>query len=274
MQLSLGFSPCPNDTFIFDALIHNRIEHDYSFDLCLEDVEKLNQKAFKGDLDITKLSFHAWAHLADTYQMMSSGSALGFGVGPLLISKKAITKNDLIKNVVAIPGQWTTANFLLDYNFPEIGHKEEMLFSDIEGAISSEECIAGVIIHENRFTYKERGFHLIADLGAVWEEKTKMAIPLGGIAIKRALDPEIKVNVQRLIKASIEYAYENPQHSLPFISENAQEMEPEVMKKHIDLYVNEYSLDLKKLGREAVEHMLSVLLTNNRIQSIPDNIFV
>ncbi len=274
MQLSLGFSPCPNDTFIFDALIHGRIKHNYSFNLCLEDVERLNQQAFQGDLDITKLSFHAWAHLADTYQMMSSGSALGFGVGPLLISKSPISPDELKKNPVAIPGKWTTANFLLDYNYPEIKDKKEMLFSDIESSVLSGECIAGVIIHENRFTYQERGFHLIADLGAVWEQKTKMAIPLGGIAIKRSMKPEIKNEIQQLIKASIEYAYQNPRLSLPFISENAQEMEPAVMRKHIDLYVNEYSLDLKKVGKQAVEHMLSVLLTNKKIESIPADIFV
>jgi len=274
MQLSLGFSPCPNDTFIFDALIHHRIKHSFDFDLHLEDVEKLNQHAFNAKLDISKLSFHAWAHLTDTYQMLTSGAALGFGVGPLLISKKPLSNTDLENGLVAIPGKWTTANFLLGYNYPVIQNKREMLFSQIEASIESGECIAGVIIHENRFTYRERGFHLIADLGEMWEQKTKMAIPLGGIAIKRSINREIKIEIQSLIRESIEYAYANPSLSLPFIAENSQEIDPEVTKKHIDLYVNEYSLDLKEEGTAALEHMLSVLLTKNIIKSYPKKLFL
>jgi len=268
-QLSLGFSPCPNDTFIFDALIHGKLKHEYAFDVSLGDVEELNEMAFKSSLDVTKLSFHAWAYMMDDYQMLPSGAALGFGVGPLLISKKDVSLEELQNGMIAIPGKWTTANFLMTHAFPDCLNKKAYLFSDIEKAVLNEECVAGVIIHENRFTYHERGLQLIQDLGQAWEEKTNMAIPLGGIAIKRSLPDEIKTEIAQLIRHSIQYAIDHPGSADEFIKAHAQEMEPEVIQKHINLYVNKYSQDLGEPGRMAIDKMLESLLSKNLIKEIP-----
>ena len=268
-QLSLGFSPCPNDTFIFDALVHHKIEHPYVFDVRLADVEQLNNMAFENTLDITKLSFHAWAYMMDEYQMLPSGAALGFGVGPLLISKKPLSLKDLEQGKIAIPGKWTTANFLMSNSYPSCVSKQEYIFSDIEKAVLNEECVAGVIIHENRFTYHERGLQLVRDLGQAWENQTGMAIPLGGIAVKRSLPEELKSEIGRLIKQSIQHATNNPKSAASYIKEHAQEMEPEVIQKHIDLYVNTYSLDLAEEGRKAIDQMLKSLLSHQLISSIP-----
>jgi len=268
-QLSLGFSPCPNDTFIFDALVHDKIEHDYQFDVKLADVEELNNMAFKSTLDITKLSFHAWAYMMDDYQMLPSGAALGFGVGPLLISKRPLTLSELESGKIAIPGKWTTANFLMRHAYPTCLNKQEYLFSDIEKAVLEEDCIAGVIIHENRFTYHERGLKLIQDLGQAWEDKTQMAIPLGGIAIKRSLPESVKQDIAQLIRQSIQHAGAHPESAAGYIKEHAQEMSPEVIQKHIDLYVNAYSLDLADKGRLAINAMLDSLKSNGLISNIP-----
>ena len=268
-QLSLGFSPCPNDTFIFDALIHRKFQHNYEFNVQLADVEELNNLAFKSTLDITKLSFHAWAYMMDDYQMLPSGAALGFGVGPLLISKKPLSLNELENGKIAIPGKWTTANFLMSNSYPNCTNKEEYLFSEIEKVVLEEECIAGVIIHENRFTYHERGLQLVQDLGQAWEDQTNMAIPLGGIAIKRKLPEALKKEIAQLIRQSIHYAGANPNSAVEYIKLHAQEMSSDVIQKHIDLYVNTYSLDLAEEGRKAINHMLESLKANNLIKSIP-----
>ncbi|MCL4162051.1 UNVERIFIED_CONTAM: hypothetical protein GTU68_057595 [Idotea baltica] len=268
-QLSLGFSPCPNDTFIFDALIHGKIEHSYDFNIQLADVEELNNLAFKSTFDITKLSFHAWAYMMDDYQMLPSGAALGFGVGPLLISKRPLDLKELESGTIAIPGKWTTANFLMRYNYPTCINKKEYLFSDIEQAVLNDECVAGVIIHENRFTYHQRGLSLIQDLGQAWENQTNMAIPLGGIAIKRSLSEPIKAEIAQLIRKSIHFSSENPASATNYIQEHAQEMAPDVIQKHIDLYVNTYSLDLAEEGRTAISKMLESLQETKLITDIP-----
>ena len=267
-QLSLGFSPCPNDTFIFDALVHAKIDSQYDFNVSLADVEQLNNWAFQSKLDITKLSFHAWSYLTDEYQMLSSGAALGFGVGPLLISKKPLSLSEIRKAKIAIPGKWTTANFLMTNKYPNCINKVEMLFSDIEEAVLKGDCEAGVIIHENRFTYQERGLHLVQDLGQAWEEQTGLAIPLGGIAIKRNLPEELKVLVGKSIRQSIQHSINNPESPLAYIKEHAQEMDPIITQKHIDLYVNQYSLDLQEEGKEAIHQMLRVLLRNKLIPEV------
>ena len=268
-QLSLGFSPCPNDTFIFDALVHHKFKHSYDFDVQLADVEELNNLAFRTSLDITKLSFHAWAYMMDDYQMLPSGAALGFGVGPLLISKKTLSREELQQGKIAIPGKWTTANFLMTHHYPQCLIKEEYLFSDIEKAVLEDDCIAGVIIHENRFTYHQRGLHLVQDLGQAWEDKTSKAIPLGGIAIRRSLPEALKSEIGKLIKQSIQYASDHPQSAVDYIREHAQEMEPKVIQKHIELYVNAYSLDLAVEGREAIDEMLNSLINQGLISNVP-----
>ena len=255
-KLSLGFSPCPNDTFIFDALIHHKIDTEgLDFDVFFDDVETLNKKALQGELDITKLSFHAFAHVSDKYVLLDAGSALGFGVGPLLISKTAYTPEEVKSKPslsVGIPGTYTTANFLLTIAFPELQNKKELVFSAIEQSLLSQELDLGVIIHENRFTYAQKGLHKIIDLGDYWEQQTGMPIPLGGIMINRNIDLETQLIVNRLIRKSVEYAFANPEASSDFVRHHAQELDESVRKQHIDLYVNQYSVDLGDLGKKAI----------------------
>lgn len=275
MKLSLGFSPCPNDTFIFDAMIHQKIDTEgLSFEVVFDDVETLNQKAFRAELDITKLSYHAYAYLTDNYVLLHSGSALGFGVGPLLICENEdYISTDNLQNLrshpiaigssdfrlqtsdisIGIPGKYTTANFLLSLAFPEAKNKIEMKFSEIESALLNHQIDMGVIIHENRFTYQEKGLKKIIDLGEFWEDLTQGPIPLGGIMIKRHLPEEIKQKVNRIIRRSVEYAFDHPESGMDFICSLSQEMSTEVIKKHIDLYVNKFSIDLGETGRKAVQ---------------------
>jgi len=273
-KLRIGFSPCPNDTFIFDALIHGKIDAEgLDFDLHMADVEELNQMAFRGELDITKLSYHAFLQVLDEYIMMDSGSALGNNCGPLLI-KNSGAENPASDDLIAIPGKYTTANFLLNYVFPELQNKKEILFSDIESSIKSKKVSAGLIIHENRFTYADRGFEKVKDLGEHWEESTGMPIPLGGIAIKRNLDKDLQEKVQRLIRKSLEFAFENPAESLGFVKQHAQEMDAEVMQKHINLYVNDYSLSLGEKGKVAIQYMYDFSVETKLITSTEKNLFV
>lgn len=273
-KLTIGFSPCPNDTFIFDALIHHKIDTEgLEFEVVMADVEELNQMALGAELSITKLSYHAFFHLLDTYVMMDSGSALGNNCGPLLIKNQG-DSNPKINDLIAIPGKYTTANFLLNFAYPDLTNKTEMLFSDIESALKQKQVQAGLIIHENRFTYADRGFEKILDLGEFWEQKTGTPIPLGGIAIRRDIDADIQNKVQRLIRKSLEFAFEQPSESLSFVREHAQEMDSKVMKQHIDLYVNDYSLALGNKGREAIECMYRFMQSQGSISSTNKTLFV
>jgi len=269
MKLTLGFSPCPNDTFIFDALIHHKIDTEgLDFEVYYEDVETLNQKAFKGELDVTKLSYHAYAYAVEKYVLLTAGSALGFGVGPLLICKKpelaqrwsvvgdewSVAWGQL---QVGIPGRYTTANFLLGLAFPELTNKQEMVFSDIEQALLDERIDLGLIIHENRFTYQSKGLHKVVDLGDYWEKMTAAPIPLGGIVIKRQLPDAVKCRVDNVIRKSVEYAFANPKSGIEFIRSHAQEMSEEVMYKHIELYVNRFSVALGDEGKAAIRTLFN-----------------
>ena len=278
MKLTLGFSPCPNDTFIFDALIHHKIDTEgLEFDVSFDDVETLNQKVFRAELDISKISFHAYAYALKNYVLLNSGSALGFGVGPLLISKnpELNTSNIESKNLkVAIPGKYTTANFLLGLALPKLTNIVLSSFSDIEGMLLQEEVDLGLIIHENRFTYQEKGLHKIIDLGEFWEEKTNSPIPLGGIVINRRIDLETQRKVDRVLKKSVEYAFAHPQSGIDFIKSHAQEMDEAVMYKHIDLYVNKYSIHLGKEGRKAVQTLFDQALELEMIPAITHNLFL
>ncbi len=252
-KLKLAFSPCPNDTFIFDAMVHHKIDTEgIVFEYTMADVEELNQAAFNNEPDICKVSFHAYLYLIDKYVLLHSGSALGMDVGPLFISKNNVNKDDFSKLNVAIPGKYTTAHLLLSIIFPEIVNKTEVLFSDIEDKVISKEFDAGVIIHENRFTYHERGLKLISDLGKEWFKLTKQAIPLGGIVVKRDLPDNLKQSINRVLKRSVEYAFANPDSAKDFIRCNAQEMSQEVMYKHINLYVNEFTRNLGDKGKNAI----------------------
>jgi 1,4-dihydroxy-6-naphthoate synthase len=291
MKLSLGFSPCPNDTFIFDAMIHQKIDTEgLSFDVVFDDVETLNQKAFRAELDITKLSYHAYAYLTEQYVLLHAGSALGFGVGPLLIcnnedyisadlladlkpptSHLQLPTSDLIPRSsdlrpltsflgpptsdlrIGIPGKYTTANFLLSLALPEAKNKIEMKFFEIESALLNHQIDLGVIIHENRFTYQEKGLKKIIDLGEFWENLTQGPIPLGGIMVKRELPENVKQKINRIIKRSVQYAFDHPESGMDFICSLSQEMSKEVINKHIELYVNKFSIDLGEVGRKAVQ---------------------
>lgn len=270
MKLTLGFSPCPNDTFIFDALIHHKIDTgELDFEVEYEDVETLNQKAFRGELDITKLSYHAFAYAADEYELLDAGSALGSGVGPLLITKDpglAVRLQDVLEKdgdtslhesrlKIGIPGKYTTANFLLGLAFPTLQNKVEVVFSDIEQSLLEDRIDLGLIIHENRFTYQGKGLHKVVDLGDFWEQTTNSPIPLGGIVVKRSLDKDLKLKINRLVRESVQFAFAHPKSGLDYIRSHAQEMQEEVMYKHIDLYVNKYSEHLGNEGRKAIQQM-------------------
>lgn len=265
MKISLGFSPCPNDTFMFDALINQKIDTgDLEFVTTIADVEELNQMAFDQTLDVTKISFHALFKNLSNYQLLTAGSALGFGCGPLLISKKRFDQKDVSNRTICIPGENTTANLLMKYAFPNATKKTALLFSEIEHAVLNETFDAGVIIHENRFTYKKKGLHKIVDLGAYWESKTNLPIPLGGIAIKKNLDSKLKRQINSLLRESIQFAFDHPSSSLNYCKQYAQEMDEDVMQQHIKLYVNSFSLDLQEKGKAAIQELYSAFNTNHR----------
>jgi len=277
MSLTLGFSPCPNDCFMFDAMVHGRIDLEgLDFDVRMADIEALNSAAFAGAVDITKLSFHAYAYCADDYVLLDAGSALGRNCGPLLISQRPIAPEEVAAGDVriAIPGKYTTANFLLSLAFPRATDKSECLFSDIEWGVLDGRFDAGLIIHENRFTYADRGLKKIIDLGEFWESETGAAIPLGGIVISRRLPADVRQRVNRVMRRSVEYAFANRDASLPFVRANAQAMSDEVMYKHIDLYVNEYSVDLGVDGRRAVEVLFERARNSGVIPEMKEDLFL
>jgi len=277
MKLTLGFSPCPNDCFMFDALVHGRIDLEgLSFDAHLADVEALNRAAFAGEADVTKLSYHAFAYCADRYAVLNAGSALGRGCGPLLISKRSISSDEVAAGdlQIAIPGRYTTANLLLGLAFPAAQKKRELVFSDIEAAIAEGRVDAGVIIHENRFTYQAKGLRKIVDLGEFWEETSGAPIPLGGIVVRRSLSPEIRQAVDRIVRRSVEYAFAHPAASRAYVRAHAQEMDEAVMRQHIELYVNDYSVDLGAEGRRAVSALFGRAQSSGLIPALPSSLFV
>jgi 1,4-dihydroxy-6-naphthoate synthase len=275
MKLTLGFSPCPNDTFIFDAMVHGRIDTEgLEFDYFLADVEELNRKAFASEVDITKMSYHAYAYVADNYLILDSGSALGHKNGPLLISKRILQPSELACARIAIPGKYTTANLLLSIAWPGAFNKTEYLFSDIENALLNEEVDAGLIIHETRFTYYKKGLHKIADMGEYWEKLSGMPIPLGAIVINRKVPENLALKVNRVVRRSLEYAYKDSFASFDFVSGNAKEMDSTVMNKHIKLFVNEYTLNLGCKGREAIETFFRFAREKEVIPIMPGRIFL
>ena len=275
MKLSLSYSPCPNDTFIFDAAVHHKVDTEgIEFDLQLADVEELNKKALNGAVDITKLSYHAFMHVSQEYQLLRSGGALGENNGPLLISAKPISVSELKNKTIAIPGKLTTANLLLSIAFPDAQNRKEYLFSDIEQAVISGEADCGLIIHENRFTYQTKNLIKLADLGEIWQKKTALPIPLGGIVIKRSFGNKIKTAVNRIIRRSMKFAYENPDSAVEYIKENAQEMDPEVMRKHIELYVNDYSFDVGSKGMQAVERLFTEAAKHQSLPAVNTDFFI
>ncbi len=265
MRINLGISPCPNDTFMFDALINSKIDtQGIDFHVSYEDVEQLNQWAIEKRLDVTKVSFSAYTHCVEDYVLLNSGSAIGDNCGPLLIKKPEKLLDD--SSLIAIPGRFTTANMLFSYAYPNYHNKATILFSDIEQKVESEEVDAGVIIHENRFTYMKRGLEKVKDLGKFWQEKTNLLIPLGGIIIKRCLSLKVKKTIDRLIRESITFAFNNPSSSLDYIQSLSQEIDKDVLQSHIDLYVNKNSLSLNNKSKESIRKLF--IMQNNKFKDI------
>jgi 1,4-dihydroxy-6-naphthoate synthase len=259
MKVSLGFSPCPNDTFIFDALVNRKIDTGpFEFDVVLEDVQTLNRWAMEGKLDISKISYGVWPLVQKNYSLLDSGGALGRGVGPLLISKDNILLRDINQLTIAIPGEQTTANLLFTMAFPEAKRKKFMIFSQIESAVLDGKVDCGVIIHENRFTYMQRGLVKQMDLGEYWEQKTKSPIPLGGIVMRNTFTAEERAEVERLVRDSVAFAEAYYPDLSDYVTQHSQEMQESVMRQHIDLYVNQFSLSLGDEGRHAVEVLMEV----------------
>lgn len=273
-RLSLGFSPCPNDTFIFDALIHHKIDTEgLDFKVFMEDVEALNRRAFSGEIDVTKLSYHAFAHLTGQFALLNAGSALGNNCGPLLIAKNVLTPDQINTARIAIPGEMTTANFLLGLAFPQAKNKTPVLFSDIEDAVLNGRFDAGLIIHENRFTYQQKGLVKLMDLGEFWESTTGLPIPLGGIVVNRNLPEAVRKKVDRALRRSVEYAFAHTSDVMPFVRAHSQAMEDSVMQAHINLYVNQYTVDLGDAGRKAVAEMMGIARKNELIPEPASDLF-
>jgi 1,4-dihydroxy-6-naphthoate synthase len=275
MRYSIGFSPCPNDTFIFDAMLHGKVDTEgLEFEVFMEDVEALNRRAFAGELAITKLSYHAFAHLTEQYTLLDAGSALGNNCGPLLIAKKPLTEAEVNAARIAIPGKMTTANFLLSMAFPAAKNKTEVLFSDVEDAVLENRADAGLIIHENRFTYQQKGLVKIMDLGEHWEQTTGLPIPLGGIVVQRSLPAEDQAKINRVMRRSVEYAFAHPSEVMPFVRAHAQAMDDAVMQAHIDLYVSQFTVDLGTRGRAAILEMFRIAEAQQIIPNYDKNIFL
>jgi 1,4-dihydroxy-6-naphthoate synthase len=255
--LTIGYSPCPNDTFIFYALVHGKVHvPGLEFREQLADVETLNRTALEGGLDITKISYHALGHLREQYALLRSGSALGRGCGPLLVANPGTRPEDVHLGTVAIPGELTTAALLLRLYDPSIANISVMSFDRIMNAVSTGKVTAGLIIHESRFTYPLYKLEKLLDLGEWWEHHSRLPIPLGGILGKRSLGRDVLLQVEEAIRTSIHYAYAHPDEVLSYCRHHSQEMDVTVMKSHIDLYVNDFSLDLGQEGLAAVRRLL------------------
>lgn len=255
--IKLNFSTCPNDTFMFCAMVNQLVDtKGYSFEPYLADIEELNRLAAQQLPDITKLSFGAYPELSTSYQMLDSGSALGSGVGPLVVSRRKIYPDEVEQTRVALPGEHTTAHLLFNLAYPNAMHKKFYLFSDIEQAVLDNEADIGVLIHESRFTYMTKGLTKVADLGEFWEKRAGLPVPLGGIAIRKNLPDDLKADMASILRSSIEFAFANRSATMPYVRRFAQEMDEEVMEKHINLYVNNFSLSLGQSGRTAVLELL------------------
>ncbi len=258
-KLKLHISTCPNDTFMFDALLHGRLTPPLSFDteLTMSDIEDLNKSVLTGEPDISKISYAVYPQIADNYVLLDSGSALGYGNGPLLVSRRKIYPDEVADATIAIPGDHTTARLLLRHAFGNKLRTREYLFCHIAEAVLDDEADAGVLIHEERFTYAGKGLRLVADLGSLWEQSTSLPIPLGAIVAHRRLGEETIRRAEEDIRRSVAYAMENPGDSYSFVRDNARELSDEVVRKHIDMFVNKFSLSLNDEGRDAVRRLLA-----------------
>jgi 1,4-dihydroxy-6-naphthoate synthase len=274
-SLQLGLSPCPNDTYIFFGLIHNKIDlKGFKITPVFKDVEQLNAMAFQGIPEICKMSFHTFAKLSESYQLLNSGSAFGIGQGPLLISKRKIYYDEIPSVKIAVPGLNTSAMMLLQLEFGNISSIEEYLFSDIEEVVLSGQCDAGLIIHESRFTYQSKGLQKVIDFGELWFKQYNLPIPLGGIAVKRDMDESIKLAINGMVFQSILFANSNLNQVIPFVKQYASEMDEAVMKQHISTYVNKYTLQLEEQGKMALRHFFNEGNKRGLLGSLREPIFV
>lgn len=255
--LSLGFSPCPNDTFMFYPLVHGLVDTGgLGFTERLEDVETLNRLALQGALDVSKVSYHALGHIRDEYALLRSGSALGRGCGPLLVATEGFDPADLRGRTIAVPGRYTTALLLLRLFDPRLVNFLVMPFNEIMDAVLRGDADAGLIIHESRFTYQGYGLHKLVDLGEWWEAETGLPIPLGGIVARRALGEENIKAIERALRDGVAYSRQHPALAAHYIREHAQEISEEVCSAHIDLYVNDFSVDLGDEGIKAIQCLM------------------
>ena len=273
MKISLGYSPCPNDTFIFYALTHDKLDCDIEFEETLKDVETLNRMALLKRFDVTKASFHGFGFVRDEYCLLHCGSALGRGCGPLIVARSPIDQNELCSKKIAFPGKMTTAYLLLQLFAPDAKNIVQMPFDRIMNAVSMGTVDAGLIIHESRFTYPRYGLVKLIDLGEWWEEKTGLPIPLGGILARRNLGAAVINKIDALIKQSIEYAFKHPAQTREYIKKNAQELQDDVIDHHIKLYVNDYSLEIGD-GAIAIEELLKTAQGLNLIPHSSKPIFI
>ena len=253
MRLKLYISPCPNDTFMFHALVHNLVDCEgLEFEVEYHDIEELNSRAMATEADVSKISCAVLPALMKSYALLDSGAALGRGNGPLLVKRKGF-EGELKR--VAVPGEYTTANALVSGLFPLIDERPSVLFSEIAEAVERGDYDGGVLIHEGRFVYERRNLELVADLGVEWERLTDLPLPLGGIVVRRELGEELKASVERVLRRSIEYAFANPMASREYVKAHARELEDDVIDKHIALFVNEFSLSLGEQGRRAIAYL-------------------
>lgn len=262
-KIQLGFSPCPNDTFMFYALVHGHIDTgQLNYEIHMADIEDLNQNVKNGNIGLSKISYAAFPGISDDYQILNAGSALGHKNGPLIVSKRKICPDELFEAQIAIPGEMTTANFLLQNFYPEALKKRSYLFSEIEEVVLSGEADAGLVIHESRFTYSSKGLKLVDDLGEKWESSYHLPVPLGCIVASREMDEVLTAQVEKHIRESIQFAIENPRSTLDWVKQHSRELSDEVINQHIDLYVNSFSLDLGEEGRDAVNYLYRQGLQN------------
>ena len=272
--LSLAYSTCPNDTYIFYAFANGKIDlGDLSFNIMLNDVEHLNQEAKKGIVDISKLSFAAIGHLMETYGLLRTGAALGRGCGPLIVARKGTGLNKMKSDKIAVPGLWTTANLLLGLFIDGTPNVFPVTFDKIMPAVISGEYDYGVIIHEGRFTYQNYNLECLVDLGEWWESETTLPIPLGGIVMRRDISQEIIRNVESGIRKSIEFAHLKPSQADEYVESHAQELSHDVVRQHINLYVNEFSLDIGQEGESAIETLFAKARGKGILPNSDKNLF-
>ena len=274
-KIQLGFSTCPNDTFIFGSLVKGLTDFMPSdFDVIMKDIEVLNSLTLDNQLSVTKISFASFPFIAKDYQILNAGSALGYKNGPLLVSRYKIYPDEVKDLHIAIPGKLTTANLLLEILFPGVIKKTSFLFSDIEDAVMDKECDAGLIIHESRFTYQKKGLILISDLGELWEKQYDSPVPLGGIVAKRSLPYQQKKAFEKSLSESIEMAFKDPKPIWNFIKENAKGMDDGVIQAHIDLYVNDFSINIGEKGKKAIRLLFEKGTESGILPEVPEDIFL